>query len=61
MDATGIGGIRMEPVDPGPALVRGELLTEFSSGVGDSLLAASAPNGSVYPPALVRIRHPVAS
>ncbi|GAB2566129.1 FAD-binding oxidoreductase [Nocardia heshunensis] len=57
LDPTEIGGICMEPVDPTPARVRGELLTEFSTEVGDSLLAAAAPNGSVYPLALVQVRH----
>ncbi|MVU78813.1 FAD-binding protein [Nocardia sp. ET3-3] len=57
LDPTGIGGICMEPEDPSPARVRGELLTEFTTAVGDSLLATAARNGSVYPLALVQVRH----
>ncbi|MGW4245305.1 FAD-binding oxidoreductase, partial [Nocardia sp. NPDC004722] len=54
---TQIGDICMEPVDPSPSRVRGELLTEFTTDVSDALLAAAAPNGSVYPLALVQVRH----
>ncbi|WP_051151656.1 FAD-dependent oxidoreductase [Nocardia niigatensis] len=57
LDPTGIGGICMEPVDPSPARVRGELLTEFSDAVAEALLAAAAPGGLVYPLALVQVRH----
>ncbi|MEC3954880.1 FAD-binding oxidoreductase [Nocardia sp. CDC153] len=57
LDAAQVGEVCMEPTDPAPARVRGELLTDFSAEVGEALLAAAAPQGSVGPLALVQIRH----
>ncbi|MFE2993574.1 FAD-binding oxidoreductase [Nocardia sp. NPDC059246] len=57
LDAAQVGGVCMEPTDPSPARVRGELLTEFSVRVSDALLAAAAPQGGVGPLALVQVRH----
>lgn len=57
LNAAAVGGVCMEPTDPSPARVRGELLTEFSPEVSGALLAAAAPRGSVGPLALVQIRH----
>ncbi|MEC3913155.1 FAD-binding oxidoreductase [Nocardia sp. CDC160] len=57
LDAAQVGGVCMEPTDPSPARVRGELLTDFSADVSEALLAAAAPRGSVGPLALVQIRH----
>ncbi|MEV6771432.1 FAD-binding protein [Nocardia sp. NPDC051030] len=56
LDPTQIGDICMEPTNPTPAAVRGELLTDFSSETTDSLLAATAA-GSVAPLAMIQIRH----
>ncbi|WP_309230878.1 FAD-binding oxidoreductase [Nocardia sp. SYP-A9097] len=57
LDATELGGICMEPTNPSPARVRGELLTDFSSHVTDVLLNVAAPQRSVSPLALVQVRH----
>ncbi|GAA2482153.1 FAD-binding oxidoreductase [Nocardia seriolae] len=57
LNAAQVGDVAMEPTDPSPARVRGELLTAFSPRVSDALLAAAAPQGSVGPLALVQIRH----
>ncbi|GAA3445219.1 FAD-binding oxidoreductase [Planomonospora venezuelensis] len=57
LPAAELGSVCAEPVDPGPGMFRGELLTRFDDTVAAAVLDGLAGPGTVAPLAVAQLRH----